>query len=449
MKTVAAVATGTSPGGIGTVRISGNEAFSIAEKVFFPFDKEKRLSAMPGYTAAFGEVRDETGKLDEAVALIFRAPHSYTGEDTVELSVHGGAYVLSRVMAALLAAGAAPAEAGEFTRRAFYNGKLDLSAAEAVMETVSAQGDMQLRAANARRDGVLYRKISALRGRLTDLIAHAAAWCDFPDEGVEALTGADIEKELNEISRSLDELISSADTGMAVTNGVRAVLCGKPNVGKSTVMNRLAGCDRSIVTDVPGTTRDVVETPVIVAGVTLLLSDTAGLRDTSDPVEKLGVEKSRRKVSEAGLLLAVFDASREMEDEDRALLKETAHRPSVVLLNKADRGIHPDFETVDGVRLTATEDDSRAILCDAISKVFAVCGTDLDGGVLSNTRELAAAREAKEAITAALDAFSQGVTLDAVAVCMEDAASALGAITGETVSESVIDKVFEKFCVGK
>jgi len=447
MSTVAAIATGSSPGGIGTIRLSGNEAFSIAEKVFFPLQTEKKLSQMAGYTAAFGEVRDEKGKLDEAVALVFRAPHSFTGEDTVELSVHGGAYVLSRVMAALLAAGARQAEAGEFTKRAFLNGKLDLSAAAAVSETVSARGEMQLRAAAARRDGVLCRRITALRETLTDLLAHIAAWCDFPEEGVEEVT--QIEETLASVSLRLETLINEADTGLTVTSGVRAVLCGKPNVGKSTLMNLLCGGERSIVTDVPGTTRDVVEATVSLGGITLNLADTAGLRETDDAIERLGVTQSRRRISEAGLLFAVFDGSRAKEEEDEALLAQTAHRPSLVLINKADCGVHPDFENIDGVRLYATEEQSRRLITEKITELLNLRGTDLDGGLLSSERELSAAQEAKRAVNEAREALANGVTLDAVAVCLEDAAAALGQITGETVSESVIEKVFAQFCVGK
>lgn len=454
MRTIAAIATGTSPGGIGVIRISGKEAFSITEKVFFPVQEKKSLSSMPGYTAAFGKVKDEKGELDEAVALVFRAPHSFTGEDTVELSLHGGPYLLSRVMAALLAAGAVQAEPGEFTKRAFLNGKLDLSAAEAVMETVSAQGDMQLRAANARRGGALYRKITALREKLTDLCAHAAAWCDFPEEDVEELTGARLKETMEEVCLSLRDLIRTADGGIAVTGGIRTAICGKPNVGKSTLMNRLAGCERSIVTAVPGTTRDVVETTVNIGGVTLLLSDTAGLRETDDPVERIGVALSRRKLNEAGLLIAVFDGSVPPDEEDRSLLEDLTGRPSLAVVNKSDLGLCPEMEEAvknlpNRVILSAQKEESLSVLAEAIGKILSVNGTDLDGGLLADTRELSAAQEALASVEAAQEAFVGGMTLDAVAVCLQDAVEALGQITGGSASEAVIEKVFAQFCVGK
>ncbi len=454
MRTVAAIATGTAPGGIGVIRISGKEAFSVTEKVFFPVQQGKSLSSMAGYTAAFGQVKDEKGLIDEGVATVFCSPHSFTGEDTVELSLHGGSYLLSRAMAALLAAGAKQAEPGEFTKMAFLNGKLDLSAAEAVMETVSAQGEMQLRAATARRSGALYKKICRLRDSLTDLCSHGAAWCDFPEEDVEELTGVDLQAAMDDVREGLKHLIDKADRGMAVTGGIRTVLCGKPNVGKSTLMNRLAGWERSIVTPVPGTTRDVVEATVNVGGVTLLLSDTAGLRDTDDPVEQIGVELSRRKLSEAGLLLAVVDGSQPPEDEDLSLLKETKGRPALIIVNKTDLGMCPAMEEAvktypHTVFLSARREDSLQPLTEKIADLLAVSGTDLDGGILADGRELSAAQEALSAVEAALEAFRMGMTLDAVTVCLQDAVEALGQITGGSASEDVIEKVFARFCVGK
>lgn len=455
METIAAIATGTSPGGIGVIRISGKEAFSITERVFFPVQKNKTLSSMPGYTAAFGKVMDGQGnRLDDGVALVLRSPNSFTGEDTVELSLHGGPYLLSRVMTALLAAGAVQAGPGEFTKRAFLNGKLDLSAAQAVMETVAAQGEMQLRAASARRDGALYRKIDAIRDALTDLCAHAAAWCDFPEEDVEELTGANMEETMEAVRDKLAKLLSDAEGGIAVTGGIRTAICGRPNVGKSTLMNLLSGCQRSIVTDIPGTTRDVVETTVNVSGLTLLLSDTAGLRDTDDPVEQLGVALSRRKLREAGLLLAVFDGSQPPDNQDEALIRELDQRPGLAVVNKSDLGLCPAMEAAVAhlphrVTLSAKEEDSLPLLSAAIREILAVKGDDLDGGLLASERELSAAQQAMTAVTAALDAYHMGMTLDAVAVCLQDAAEALGEITGQTASETVIEKVFAQFCVGK
>lgn len=452
---IAAVATGALASGIGVVRISGAETFSVVEKVFFPVDESKKISTAKGYTALYGKVKDEKGLIDDGIALVFRAPHSFTGENTVELSVHGGGYLLSRVMAALIAAGARQAGPGEFTRRAFLNGKLDLTAAEAVMSTVSAQGEMQLRAANARRSGATFKKISALRSSLADICAHAAAWCDFPEEDVEELTDDSLISQLRSAKADIEGLIKSADTGLAVTNGIRTAICGRPNVGKSTVMNLLSGDERSIVTSVAGTTRDVVEASVNVEGVTLLLADTAGIRETDDPVERIGVDRSRGRLRDAGLLLCVFDGSVPPEKDDIELIESMKDRPSLMIVNKSDLGVCDEWEKMISEAVTpvtvisAADEKSLPELTQAVMNVLSVTGADLDGGLLTNARELEAATRALDAVNGALDAVNGGFPPDVTAVCIEDAVISLGEITGESASETVIEKVFANFCVGK
>lgn len=453
-RVIAAIATGKSNSGIGVIRISGNEAFSVVEKVFFPVDERKKVSEQKGYTALYGRIYRENVFIDDGIALFFRAPHSFTGENTVELSVHGGAYVLERVMEALIFAGARQAEAGEFSKRAFLNGKLDLTAAEAIMDTVSAQGEMQLRAASARRKGLTYRKITELRSRLADICAHAAAWCDFPEEDVEELAADALTEGLREAKMQIERLVRDAQTGIALTNGIPSVIVGKTNVGKSTVMNLLAGCERSIVTDIEGTTRDVVETAVNVKGITLILADTAGLRETEDRVEQIGVERSRERLSEAAFVIAVFDGSLSPDKEDEALFKQVISRPSVVIVNKTDLELNEKakelFSGCENVLfLSAKNEESRDRIADEICKVISISGEELDGGILSNLREKEAALSALSAVNSALDAVNNGFPPDVTAVCIEDAVSFLGEITGETASETVIEKVFANFCVGK
>lgn len=452
---IAAVATGAMPGSVGVIRISGKETFSVVEKVFFPVDGRKKLSEAAGYTALYGRIMDGDEVIDDGIALVFREPRSFTGENTVELSLHGGRYVLLRAMEALIRAGARQAGPGEFTKRAFMNGKMDLTAAAAVMETVSARGEMQLREAGARRRGEMFRKISALRERITELCAHAAAWCDFPDEDVEELTGERALEELEEIRNGISRMTDCAHEGISVAEGVRAVICGRPNVGKSTVMNLLSREERSIVTPVAGTTRDVVESAVNVKGITLLLADTAGIRETADPVEKLGVERSKSRAEDAAFLLGVFDVSAEPEEDDILLLESMAGRPGLILLNKKDLGIDPGWkETVEKtgleyVTVSASDSGSRETVADGILAALSVTGEELDGGILATARELEAAQRALSAAEDAIAAVKAGYTPDLMAVCLEDALSALGEITGETASESVIEKVFENFCVGK
>ena len=452
---IAAIATGAPGGGIGVIRISGKEAFFVTETVFFPASKSKSISAAPGYTALYGQIKDENNDpIDDGIALIFRAPHSYTGEDTVELSVHGGAYVLSRVMSALIAAGARQAQAGEFSKRAFLNGKLDLTAAQAVADTVAAQGEMQLKAATARRNGAAYRRISALRSDIADVLAHAAAWCDFPEEDVEELSDEKLISRLAMLKNGVETLISTADSGIALTGGVRTVIAGKPNVGKSTVMNLLSMSERSIVTDIPGTTRDVVEAFVNVGGITLVLSDTAGLRETLDTVERIGVERSKAALTQGGLVLAVFDGSKPFSSEDASLIKSVKTKNTLFIVNKSDLGLSKDGENLlcdaaNAVHISAKDEKCRAVLCEAIKAMLKTVEDASDGDYLSTVREKDAAIRAKRAIDDAIAAKKAGMTLDAVTVCLDDALCSLGEITGESASESVIDKVFENFCVGK
>ena len=291
-QTIAAISTPPAPAGLGVIRLSGDEAVAVASRVFRPGRAGRDLAGLKGYTAAYGHVFDEEGDIDDCVALVFRAPHSYTGEDVVELSCHGGLYLLRRVLRAVLAAGARPAGAGEFTRRAFLNGKLDLTRAEAVMELIAADGRLSARTALAAREGNLYRRMETVKNELVGLSAHFSAYVDYPDEDIPALDEAALDGVLARAEESLSSLLATYDAGRVLREGVDTVIVGSPNVGKSTLMNWLAGCERSIVTPVAGTTRDVVEETVRLGDVVLRLSDTAGIRETNDAVESIGVQRA-------------------------------------------------------------------------------------------------------------------------------------------------------------
>lgn len=307
-KTIAAIATPPAAGGIGIVRISGDEALRVADKVFKASNK-LFLSQSDGYRAYHGKVWDEQTAVDEAICLVFRAPHSYTGEDVAEISCHGGLFIMRRVLQAVLNAGAAPAEAGEFTRRAFCNGKIDLDQAEAVMSLISAQGDRAAIAALNALEGNLGKKIHACAEPLVRAAAGLSAWVDYPDEDIEEIEPESLKAMFLQVKTQLEDLLLNYDAGQAATRGVETVIVGRPNVGKSTLMNLLTGYERSIVTEYAGTTRDTVEETVVLGGLTLHLADTAGLRETSNPVESIGVERAMKKLSGAQLVLAVFDGS--------------------------------------------------------------------------------------------------------------------------------------------
>ena len=335
-KTIAAISTAPAPGGIGIVRISGGEAFAVAEKVFRGVSG-KKVSQMKGYTAQLGGAYTPTGeKLDDVVALVYRGPKSYTGEDVVELSCHGGLYMTKRLLQLVLDAGAAPAGPGEFTRRAFLNGKMDLAQAEAVMGLISASGEQARKAALAGSTGVLSRKIESIKQRLLEQAAHLAAWADFPEEDVPQVEEAALLEGIRQGEKALEELLQGFDRGRMYREGLVTVIAGRPNAGKSTLMNLLSGCQRSIVTQYAGTTRDVVEETVMVAGVPLRLADTAGIRDTDDPVESIGVQAARQRLETAQLVLAVFDSSQALEKEDWELMDSLENVPAIAIVNKSD-----------------------------------------------------------------------------------------------------------------
>ena len=453
MHTIAAISTPLAPGALGVVRISGDRAAAVADAVFTA-QSGRTLADLPGYTCLFGTVHDARGAIDQCVATRFRAPKSYTGEDVVELSCHGGPYGLRRLLSACYAAGARPAEPGEFTRRAFLNGKMDLTQAEAVMEMIGAQGDAAAKAARAGLQGRLQERIKGVRQVLVDVDAHLAAWADFPEEGVPEVDGQDLSAQLQKAASMLDQLLSGFEGGRLLREGVETVLAGRPNVGKSTLMNLLAGCEKSIVTSFPGTTRDVVEDTVLLGGVPLRLADTAGLRDAADPVEQLGVLRTRARVENAQLVLAVFDASEPVTGEDRRLVELIGNTPAIAILNKNDLPELFDSDFIDRnfkehVSISAQSGAGLQQLEKAVVRVLHLESLDPAAGVLFTQRQRAAAQEARRCVQEALDALAMGMTLDGVTISVEAAISALLELTGEKASEAVVDAVFETFCVGK
>ncbi|MBR1421863.1 MAG: tRNA uridine-5-carboxymethylaminomethyl(34) synthesis GTPase MnmE [Ruminococcus sp.] len=455
--TVCAISTPVAEGGISVIRISGEASLSIAEKIFKPLTCDN-VQKMQGYTCAYGRITDpKTGHtVDDGVLTVFRAPHSYTGEDVCEISCHGGVYVTKKVLRLCLENGASLADKGEFTKRAFLNGKLSLTQAEAVMDTISAHGEFALASANLTRSGLLFRRIAAVRDTLVGELASLAAWVDYPDDDIPAVTDESLNSSLAAASSDLERLLSDHDSGMVLKRGIDTAIVGRPNVGKSTLMNMLLGYERSIVTDIAGTTRDVIEESAVIGDYTLLLSDTAGIRTASDKVEAIGVELAKKRIERAVLILAVFDQSERLSAEDEELLQmlKSSGKRVIIILNKADLDENLLSEKAfDGfehlISVSAKSEDCRDKLVQELRSLFSVGTFDPDSTIFANERQINCARKAYEHILAARQALSSGETLDAVTVLIGAAADELLDLTGEKATEAVVDEVFSRFCVGK
>lgn len=453
MSTVAAISTGMAPGGIGVVRISGEKAIETAQKVFSSFSG-KKLSEIGGYHALYGRARDEKGDIDNVIALVFKAPKSYTGEDVVEISCHGGLYVTNRVLKAVLRAGAEPAGPGEFTKRAFLNGKTDLSAAESVMNMISAQGEQAEKIALSVMEGRLFKQIKEISDSLLYDMALLSAWVDYPYEEIEELSGENLSAHVKNGIEKLDALIKGFDKGQIILEGVDTAIVGRPNVGKSTLMNLLSGTEKSIVTEIAGTTRDIVEDTVNLGSVTLRLADTAGMRSTEDTVESIGVERAVKRLESAGLVLAVFDSSRPLNEEDRRLIGLCRGKKAIAVINKTDLDGNYLFDEISEnfaktVFISAKTGEGRQQLEEAVGSVLGTADFDCTGAALVNERQRDCCKKALDALADAQTAVETGMTMDAVTVCLDSAVENLMTLTGERATDMVVNEIFSKFCVGK
>lgn len=452
-ETICAIATPAAVGGISVVRISGEKSLEIAEKVFKPVSG-KSIRDMKGYTAAYGKIYDGGERLDDGVLLVFKAPHSYTGEDVCEISCHGGIYVTRRVMTACLKAGASPAAAGEFTKRALLNGKMSLTQAEAVADLISAQGEQILACSNSQREGALYHRAEKIADKIMDVSAQISAWIDYPEDDTPIVTEEWLNERIGEVKTELDSLLAGYDTGRMIREGISCAIVGKPNVGKSTIMNALSGVRRSIVSDIAGTTRDVVEETVNLNGAVLLLSDCAGIRETDDEVEKIGVEIMLEKLKSADIVLAVFDGSRELGEEDRRLFTQLNGKTVIPIVNKSDLETKLDVSEIkdrfgEPLVVSAKDEDFAERLGKEISARLNLDKLNTSAGFLANERQRACVIEAADAVNNALAAVQTGVTPDVVGVELERALNAVYELSGKRASDEVINEVFKRFCVGK
>ena len=453
MSTIAAISTGRAPGGIGIVRISGENAVEVGDKIFSSLNG-KRLCEIPGYTALYGKAVDGGGDIDTVVALVFKAPKSYTGEDVVELSCHGGLYITDRVLKAALKAGAVPAEAGEFTKRAFLNGKMDLTSAESVMNIISAQGERAEKIALGVLSGRLFSEIKKITDKLLYDMALLSAWVDYPYEEIEDISPPKLKEHIDESIKNLENLINGFDKGQIIIEGVDTAIVGCPNVGKSTLMNLLSGTEKSIVTEIAGTTRDIVEDTVNLGGIILRLSDTAGVRETEDAVESIGVERAVKRLEDASLVLAVFDASRPLSNEDRCLIELCKGKKAIGIINKTDLDknylngeIERNFPQT--VFISAKTGEGKDDLSAAVENMLGTSDFDTSAAAVINERQRDCCRKACDALKDALNAVNMGMTMDAVTVCLDSAVESLMILTGERATELVVNEIFAQFCVGK
>ena len=456
---IAAVSTPPGKGGVAVIRMSGHGAFEIADKVFFPISGRVFSECKPR-TQVYGYIIEDGEKIDDVLATRFPAPHSYTGEDTVEIGCHGGILVTRTVLEALLRAGAVPATAGEFTRRAFINGRLSLTEAEAISDLLEARSREQMRLSGDSARSRLSERIFSIRTELVGLMSSVYARIDYPDEDLGDFTDDELLARIYNIKESCESLLSTYRTGRAISEGVRTVICGKPNAGKSTLYNLLSGEDAAIVTDIPGTTRDVLERSLPLGRVMLNIADTAGIRENKnmDAVERIGIKKSRQMIDKSELLFAIFDTSRDFDEEDELIIEAVmlSSSPKIALLNKSDLTPHFGEERLSGFdyvfKISALSDGEECLtaLANAVNSLFTdekiVIGQD---AVISSARQHAALTRCIDYLSAAEESLRLGFAQDAASSDIERALGAISELDGRAVSEEIVSDIFSKFCVGK
>lgn len=443
--TIAAISTPLGEGAIAVLRMSGPRAIAIADTVF---RAKVRARELPARVQQFGAICDGAQQLDEVLLTVFRAPHSYTGEDLVEIAGHGGVLVARRLLELLLKSGARSAEPGEFTQRAYLGGKMDLTQAEAVMDLITAQTDLALRAATEQLEGRLGERIRGLRERLVELLAHVEAFIDFPDEDITPDTGEALRSRLEIIRAETAALLATAGQGRVLREGVRTVIYGAPNVGKSSLLNLLLGYDRAIVSARPGTTRDVIEEVINLRGYPLRLIDTAGIRESDDEIERAGIARTRQQVGRADLVLHVVDASVAIADFSKQI--SDGEKIALLVLNKSDLGEHPDWREVEGVRISCRENAGLTQLEDAIiARITGGHAAQRDWTVAINARHQACLVQAFHFSDAARRALDDGLSPEFIAEELRAALAAVGAVVGQADTEEILGKIFATFCIGK
>lgn len=453
--TVAAVSTPYGRGGIAVIRMSGQDCLDIADKFIFPKNR-RRVKDIPSNSAVLSDIKSSRGEtLDEAVVTVFHAPRSYTGEDTVEISCHGGLLIPGTVLKRAIECGASQAGPGEFTRRAFASGKLTLTQAESVIGMIDAESHAQLKLMRGNASGNLAHAADEIYDTIKNVLADIYASIDFPDEGIEELSDEEAKRRLKKAACMTEALCDSYKTGHAVCEGIKTVICGKPNVGKSTLLNLLLGRDRAIVTDIPGTTRDIITEKLLCGEAMIILSDTAGIHATDDTVEKIGVDRSVSMIDDSELVIAVFDGSSELDEDDARLIKKIkeANKRALAIINKADRGVMSDTESITPVfekilALSALDISSGSLIKNTIRDMFISGEIEYSDATVLNARQYTEASRALECINDALKTYG-ALGQSAAGSQLERAMSHLGSLDGKRVSDDIISEIFSRFCVGK
>lgn len=454
METIAAISTATGNGGIGIIRMSGKECFNILEKIFKPIKKSENIC---GYTIKYGHIMDGDNIVDEVLVSYFKAPKSYTTENMCEINSHGGFIVERRILELCLKNGAELAEPGEFTKRAFLNGRIDLVQAESIIDLINSKSEKEAKASISQLEGNLSKNINSIKSELLDLMADVEASIDYPEYDIEEVTNKKILQALDKVESHLKKLNKTFKNGKILREGIKTAIIGKPNAGKSSLLNTILNEERAIVSETKGTTRDTIEEYVTIEGITLKLIDTAGIRETNDEIEKIGVEKSKKLINEAELVIAIFDGTKDLSEEDYEILNLIESKNAIILLNKMDI---KDFELdknyaikksgKETIKISARNGDNIDILYKAIANMYKINDIELDDGeIVTNIRHKNQIDESLKSIEKARKTVYNSMPVDIIEIYLKQILSDLGKITGDDISEDIINEIFSKFCLGK
>lgn len=454
--TIAAISTSVSNSGIGIVRISGDDAFIIADRIFTPFKGSKKIVDAASHTIHYGHIKDGSRIVDEVLLMVMKAPNTYTRENVVEIDCHGGVIIVQKILSLVLKNGARCAEPGEFTKRAFLNGRIDLSQAEAVINVINAKSEMALDLSVNQLKGSISGKVIELRKKILHELAYIEAALDDPEHYDMENYGASLKPEIIKINDELNRLLDTADNGRIITEGIKTVILGKPNVGKSSLMNSLLGEDRAIVTDIAGTTRDVLEENIRLNGISLNIIDTAGIRDTEDLVEKIGVEKAKNLAETADLIIMILDSSSELDDDDIEIIDIINDKKAVILLNKSDLKTVTSADDVrkltdkEIITVSVKEGTGLNILTERIKEMFYIGDITYNDEVyLTNERHKSAIADAIYSLQCVISSIDNGMPEDFFTIDLMNSYETLGTIIGEQVGDDLVNEIFSKFCMGK